>query len=107
VTAAACCSIQGVTDVAGRPSTAGPQQGGGRAERGRGEVPLDLAVPAREDRDAVGRVRPCTRVHTRFAVVLAGQQYVAVELDGCLRLVSEDGTLRQGSRQLAALLAAF
>jgi hypothetical protein len=55
-----------------------------------------------------GPSQACSSRHTQFAVVTAvSEQYfepLYVELDGCLRFLAPDGTLRQGDRHLVALL---
>lgn len=53
---------------------------------------------------AAGPAGRCTRTHTTFAIVHLGDGEVYVELDGCLRILAEDGTLRQGTQDLATLL---
>jgi hypothetical protein len=57
---------------------------------------------------SAGPAPACTIRHTRFAVVTAVSEQsfepLYVELDGCLRVMALDGTLRQGDPQLAALL---
>lgn len=55
--------------------------------------------------DAAGPAARCERAHTAFAVVRLGDLQAYVELDGCLRILGPDGTLRQGTHDLAALLA--
>ena len=56
--------------------------------------------------NAAGPAPDCTLRHTGFAVVALGTEEVVVELDGCLRILAPDGTLRQGDRGLVTLLAA-
>ena len=57
---------------------------------------------------AIGGAGPaarCKRTHGTFAIVQLGDDQAYVELDGCLRILAPDGTLRQGTSDLAALLA--
>jgi hypothetical protein len=55
--------------------------------------------------DGAGPAARCERAHTAFAVVRLGDRPAYVELDGCLRILAPDGTLRQGTHDLATLLA--
>jgi hypothetical protein len=54
---------------------------------------------------AAGPADRCTRAHTAFAIVRLGHEEAYVELDGCLRILAPDGKLRQGTHDLATLLA--
>jgi hypothetical protein len=54
---------------------------------------------------AAGPASACERRHTGFAVVHLGVEQAYVELDGCLRILAPDGTLRQGDADLVTLLA--
>jgi hypothetical protein len=58
--------------------------------------------------NTAGPAQACSSRHTQFAVVTAdSEQYfepLYVELDGCLRFLAPDGTLRQGDPKLATLL---
>jgi hypothetical protein len=74
-------------------------------------VPLDGFVPAGGVRDRIvaglsdaGPAVACDQRHTRFAIVFVGTGQAYVELDGCLRVLAPDGTLRQGTRDLVTLL---
>ena len=52
-----------------------------------------------------GPAAPCTVPHTSFAVVFFGKgDPLYAELDGCLRVLTPDHTLRQGNADLVALL---
>lgn len=51
-----------------------------------------------------GPAKPCTARHGTFAVLQAASDTAYVELDGCLRILAPDGTLRQGTPRLARLL---
>jgi hypothetical protein len=52
-----------------------------------------------------GPAAPCAVAHTSFAVVtVAGGEPIYAELDGCLRVLTPDHILRQGSADIAALL---
>jgi hypothetical protein len=57
---------------------------------------------------SAGPAQACTSRHSQFAVVTAVSEQsfepLYVELDGCLRFLAPDGTLRQGGPELAALL---
>lgn len=54
---------------------------------------------------AAGPAAECGRPHRRFAVLeRGGGTEVYVELDGCLRILAPDNTLRQGDARLASLL---
>ncbi len=48
--------------------------------------------------DPLGPAQECDKPRTRFALLAGGS--VSVELDGCLRVVASDGTLRQGDQRL-------
>jgi hypothetical protein len=74
-------------------------------------VPQDGFVPAGGVRDRIvaglsdaGPAAACDERHTRFAIVFVGTGQAYVELDGCLRVLAPDGTLRQGTRDLVTLL---
>jgi hypothetical protein len=59
--------------------------------------------------DAAGPATACAKQHSQFAVVTANGAATRVdplyvELDGCLRLLAPDGSLRQADAELAALL---
>ena len=54
---------------------------------------------------AAGPAGDCTLRHTGFAVVALRSGHAYVELDGCLQILTPDGTLRQGDRGLVTLLA--
>lgn len=54
---------------------------------------------------AAGPAAPCGATHTRFAVV-GKSTPVSVELDGCMRILAPDNTLRQGGAELTTLLLA-
>ena len=54
---------------------------------------------------AAGPAATCHTRHARFAVLRVGTGEAAyVDLDGCLRILSPDGTLRQGTKPLVTLL---
>jgi len=55
---------------------------------------------------AAGPASPCRSRHGRFAVVFSKPEPLYVELDGCFRILAPDDSLRQGSQELADLLAA-
>ena len=55
---------------------------------------------------AAGPAAACSKRHSRFAVLTKGDNgpTVYVELDGCLRILAPDNTLRQGDARLVSLL---
>jgi hypothetical protein len=55
---------------------------------------------------AAGPASRCRSRHSRFAVVFSKPEPLYVELDGCFRILAPDDGLRQGSEELADLLAA-
>jgi hypothetical protein len=54
---------------------------------------------------SAGPAAPCGAAHTSFAVI-GRTTPVFVELDGCMRVLAPDRTLRQGGAELTALLLA-
>ena len=54
---------------------------------------------------AAGPAAPCGATHTSFAVI-GKSTPVYVELDGCMRILAPDNTIRQGGAELTALLQA-
>jgi hypothetical protein len=55
---------------------------------------------------AAGPASPCRSRHERFAVVFAEPEPLYVELGGCFRILAPEDSLRQGSEELADLVAA-
>jgi hypothetical protein len=80
----------------------------GVPEGGAGLTPVAAAVSRMVEE--AGRARPCTERHTRFAVITAADgeppslEPTYVELDGCLRVLAGDGTLRKGTTELVDLI---
>jgi hypothetical protein len=75
----------------------------GRPEGGFTASPTQVADVV-EAIDGAGPAARCVRTHTTFAIVQLGTDQAYVELDGCLRILAPDGTLRQGTHDLATLL---
>jgi hypothetical protein len=77
----------------------GEPEGGGQLPTANGDRVAALLL-------AAGPAARCRSAHERFAVVFAQPQPLYVELDGCFRILAPDGSLQQGSKELADLLAA-